>query len=115
VGNNVQTFLDVGVQLERNRCWKWIRPDEEIKENRYKLWTDPEIERWISQRNMKFRKTRLKIVHPKMNRPCWEIFYFFENIHQARYFAAAWNLKSVGPEILREHILEDLRAPRRSR
>lgn len=73
------------------------------------------MERWIKQRNMKFRKARLKMVHPKLKRPCWEVFYFFENIRQARYFAAAWDLQSVGPEELKAHLADDRATKRRNR
>ena len=100
----VQTYMDVGVQLIRTVHWKWGNDSESnvvSRETRFTMDIDPEITRWLKQRGMLYRKSRAKIVSPKLGRPCWELFFHFTNAKDARYFALVWQTKSIGAEELR--------------
>ena len=102
--NPVQTFLDVGVQLTRTVHWRWNNDSDDgvvTKGTRFSVAIDPELIRWLDQRGIKYKKTRAKIVSPKLGRPCWEVIFQFADIKEARYFSAVWQTKIIGAEELR--------------
>lgn len=106
-GVPVQTFLDVSVQLTRTVHWKWKNDSENQivnKGTRFTIAIDPEIVRWLDQRKIKYRKSKAKIISPKLGRPCWEIFLQFYDIKDARYFALSWNAPSISDEALKAMI-----------
>ena len=106
-GSSFQTFLDVSVQLTRTVHWKWKNDSEDQKVRqgtRFSVEIDPEITRWLNQRNIKYKKSKVKIICPRLGRPCWEIFLQFRDIKEARYFASAWNAPSISADTLKAMI-----------
>lgn len=111
--SHVQTFLEVGVMLERRRCWTWKASDPmNPGSSRWSSSIDPEITRWLISRKITYRKNMILLPKSNGSKPMSEIFFFFTNIKDARYFASAWGLDSMSSSLIKEIAIKDPRTVR---
>lgn len=104
-GNPVQAFLDVGVVLKRREHWRWESNNPEYPGNgNWTMRVNPEITRWLKQRNMVYKKYALRIKKRPGVQQGTDVILFFTSTKDARYFASVWNVAAISDAEIRRRL-----------
>jgi len=105
-GHSVQTFLDVGIVLQKRRDWTWEASDpENLRTSKWRLVIHPSVLHWLTSRKIIFKKQLIKLPRTAGSKHLVShLVMRFTNHKDARYFLSAWGLETMHRDVLAPYL-----------